>query len=223
MKYTADYQYAGRSDSNYPERGSWRYMTMLSAEFDGKAPTCYAMSMNDKHVHYFAYGSNMHPFRMRNRVPSALNIDIAYLENHSLCFHKRGWSDGSGKCNAFFAGSSDDSVIGVVYRLHESERHLLDRYEGVGNGYEIANVRVFSESREYAAFTYMAAESHIDEAISPYSWYKQYVVHGALYHKLPDPYIARIREVEAISDPDQDRAEKEFAVVRSFSESVLPG
>ena len=48
---------------------------------------------------YFAYGSNLHPERLRERVPSAESLGVARLEAHVLRFHKRG-RDGSGKCDA---------------------------------------------------------------------------------------------------------------------------
>ncbi len=167
------------------------------------------------YIYYFAYGSNMHPQRMKARVSSAVKVGIARLAQYSLCFHKRGWKDGSGKCNAYFTGNPGDKVIGVVYKILASEKEKLDTHEGVGNGYEIRTVDVCSESGTNAAFTYVASSSHIDDSLPPYSWYKEYVVHGARYNGLPESYIETITETSAVEDPDSLRAEKEFAVIRS--------
>ena len=50
-------------------------------------------------IKYFAYGSNLHPQRFQERVPSGKFLALAALTRHTLLFHKRG-QDGSSKCNA---------------------------------------------------------------------------------------------------------------------------
>jgi hypothetical protein len=156
---------------------------------------------------------------MTHRVPSARKIDIAHLSKHTICFHKRGWKDRSGKCNAFLTGSPYDGVLGVVYEILQSDKRTLDEREGLGNGYEVKDIQVCSESGEYTAFTYIANETHIDESLSPFTWYRDYVIHGALYHKLPEKYIDVLRAVKAIEDSDRARVEKESGVLRSLYSS----
>ncbi len=50
--------------------------------------------------------------------------------------------DGSGKCNAYYTGESSEGVIGVVYEIHASDKAALDSAEGLGSGYNEANVTV---------------------------------------------------------------------------------
>jgi len=172
--------------------------------------------MNNEYLTYFAYGSNMHPNRMKQRVPSAEAVGIARLGKYSVCFHKRGWKDGSGKCNAHFTGDPGDEVIGVIYKVLSSEKSMLDSCEGVGNGYEVRNITVLHDNDKRAVFTYIAEEMHIDDKLVPYSWYKLYVVHGARHHGLPESYILSLNSVRAIEDPDCDRSESELTVLKSL-------
>ncbi len=172
--------------------------------------------MNSEYHIYFAYGSNMHPQRMKKRVSSAEAVGIARLKKYSLCFNKRSWKDGSGKCNAFYTGNLCDEVIGVIYRILRSDKSVLDTYEGVGKGYDVHNINVLHDNKERAVFTYIAEEVHIDDMLVPYSWYKQYVVHGARHHGLPESYIQSLNSVQTIEDPDRFRAESELIVLRSL-------
>lgn len=91
---------------------------------------------------YFAYGSNMCSERLRARkILSATPICVAYLSNHSLRFHKRS-QDESGKGDASFTGSPEDSVWGVVFDIDQSEEPRLDAAEGLGQGYRKDEVMV---------------------------------------------------------------------------------
>jgi len=75
---------------------------------------------------YFAYGSNLHPPRLRERTPSARVRGKALLRGYRLKLHKRG-RDLSAKCDAARTGRREDLVRGVVYRIARGERRLLDR------------------------------------------------------------------------------------------------
>jgi hypothetical protein len=65
-------------------------------------------------IHYFAYGSNLHPVRLIERVPSANLVGVIGLSKHRLAFQKRS-KDGSSKCNLFQTGSASDLVYGAIY------------------------------------------------------------------------------------------------------------
>ena len=60
---------------------------------------------------------------------------------------------------------------------------------------------------------YVAASTHIDAKLVPYTWYKDMVVLGARYHRLPADYIAKIEAVVAVPDPRPDRAANRAAIV----------
>ena len=53
--------------------------------------------------------------------------------------------------------------------------------------------------------TYRAQDTHIDNALSPFTWYKELVLTGCRLHGFPDTYIRKIEAVEAVNDPDFER------------------
>ncbi|MBA2661713.1 MAG: gamma-glutamylcyclotransferase [Bradymonadaceae bacterium] len=152
---------------------------------------------------YFAYGSNMLSNRLRGRVPSARPIGPAELHGWSLRFHKRG-ADGSAKCNVVLEPGG--LVNGVLFEIAHAEKRRLDLAEGLGSGYEQATVSVTSLLGAVEGFLYVASASHIDEGLAPFDWYKDFVIYGALEHRLAIDYIGRLRAIEALSDPDVGRA-----------------
>ncbi|MBB3140504.1 gamma-glutamylcyclotransferase family protein [Halomonas organivorans] len=159
----------------------------------------------------FSYGSNMSVARLQDRVPSARFVAVATLEAHSLRFHKVS-KDGSGKCDAEETGNPEDQVIGVVYEISDVERPDLDRKEGLGSGYEAKEVEVTTDQGKLTVIMYFA--TRVDSALKPYAWYKKHVLVGARENGLPFEYIAQIEEVEAISDPDTTRHERELTIYR---------
>ncbi|MDX1604973.1 MAG: gamma-glutamylcyclotransferase family protein [Candidatus Competibacterales bacterium] len=155
-------------------------------------------------IHYFAYGSNLLPQRLRERVPSSRPLDTATLTGHVLRFHKCG-GDGSAKCNVLHTGRAEDRVFGVVYAMLAVEQPLLDRAEGLGAGYRRAGLTVRTATRSYRTFCYIAEPDYIDEALRPYSWYRRLVLDGARHHGLPADYVAALARVRARRDPNPER------------------
>ena len=168
---------------------------------------------------YFAYGSNLHPRRLGERVPSAVPIGVACLTAHTLRFHKRG-RDGSGKCDAWWTGAASDRVIGVVFRLAPVDVDRLDRIEGVGVGYDVSEVRVGLTDGDTTAFTYRATADAVDATLAPWEWYKALVLLGARHHRLPADYVERIEDVVARPDPDAARAAEHAALLARMEASA---
>lgn len=158
---------------------------------------------------YFAYGSNLLPRRLQARVPSARPRRTVQISGWSLRFHKRG-QDGSAKCNLLRTGVSADIAHGAVYEIAADERAHLDRAEGLGHGYELAWLELEELGR---VFLYCAAETHIDERLRPFTWYKDYVTAGARHHGFPAGYIASIRSIGAVHDPDPERHRQNLALL----------
>lgn len=156
---------------------------------------------------YFAYGSNLHPERLRRRVPSREALGTATLDGHTLTFTKRG-ADGSGKCAILPADDPQARVYGVLYRMAAEHRPSLDYAEGVhGGGYVAVTVEVMPLQGEAVdAFTYVPPDHFIDQALRPYDWYKAFVVHGARHHALPAQWLSQLDAVAAMADPDAQRA-----------------
>ena len=149
--------------------------------------------------------------RLLSRVPSAKIIGTAVLTHHELRFHKISNKDGSAKCDIFKTGEQSNLVIGVVFDIPELEKPLLDKAEGLGNGYEVKDVAVeLHDSIIIDAYTYYA--THIDPALRPFHWYKQHVLSGALEHGLPADYVRAIQAIESIDDPDDMRHQNELAI-----------
>lgn len=155
-------------------------------------------------LYYFAYGSNLHPERLRERVPSSRALAVAELDGHLLRFHKRG-RDGSGKCSILPSGRPQDRVFGVVYRMAAAEQANLDRAEGLGAGYRRVELTVRVDGKPWPVFSYRAQDSHIDDALLPFTWYRRLVLAGARHHGLPADYIDAIGTIAARPDPDTER------------------
>ncbi len=167
----------------------------------------------DDLLHYFAYGSNLHPARMRLRVPSARQLGCAVLTGHVLRFHKQSYKDGSAKCDAHYTGLSQDRVYGAVYRLAAAEKEALDRIEGPG--YEIAERVVIREGSQQAVFLYRARPEAIAADLQPFDWYHALVVEGARHHGLPPAYVKSLAAVPTRADPDTLRASRELAPLQA--------
>ena len=161
---------------------------------------------------YYSYGSNMSTPRLLKRTPSAKPVSIAYLNKHKLKFHKIS-KYGSGKCDIEFTNHPGDVVIGVLYEINPGEVSILDKIEGLGNGYGKKSVSVVIQNgKTVNAVTYYATK--IDDSLKPYHWYKEHVIRGAREHNLPGEYIKSIESVESIPDPDPDNHEKELLIYR---------
>lgn len=147
---------------------------------------------------YMAYGSNLHPVRLSLRLPESRFKGTATIDGRNLCFHKRS-RDESAKCNIT---RGDGSIHVALYELSGREKLKLGEIEGIGFGYveEMIEVPAFGE-----AFTYVATTSHIDDQRRPYTWYKELVLAGCEAHAFPDAYVAMIRKVATIDDPDRTR------------------
>ena len=168
---------------------------------------------------YFSYGSNMSSRRLRHRVPAANFVTTATLYGHDLRFHKRSL-DGSAKCDAYKTGDDTDSIIGVVFDLTESEKPILDTYEGLGHGYDKKIIEVETDSGHIIeAMTYYALI--IDPALKPYHWYKQHVLRGAMEHELPEEYTKHILGIDSLEDPDTSRHEREMAIYQDVDIQVI--
>lgn len=157
-----------------------------------------------RRLYYFAYGSNLHPLRLRARTPSYSVLGRAKLRGYRLRFHKRG-RDCSAKCDAWWTGRSGDVVQGVVYRIARGDRRNLDRAEDLGRGYDRVRVWVSMGGRQRLVFTYLARPEAIAEELQPFDWYLDYVLHGARHRGLPGRYLARVRRETSVRDPNSAR------------------
>ncbi len=162
-----------------------------------------------------AYGSNLHPIRLRKRCPNASLIGTTMLQGRGITFHKQSL-DGSGKCDVVKTENQNDTIFVAVYKIPLKEKSLLDRSEGLGNGYEQLEMDIKVEQIKMSAFLYVANHNAINKELLPYNWYKVMVILGAKYHKFPASYIDRITKIPAIIDQDNNRANKNWEIVREL-------
>lgn len=149
---------------------------------------------------YAAYGSNLHPFRLQQRTPSARLVGTGAIAHYTLRFHKRGYRDFSGKCNLI--QQREKTAYVAIYDIDKSEVPLLDDAEGAGAGYDRTRITVdgFGD-----CMIYLAASEHIDDSLLPFSWYKALVIAGCERLAFPSFYIKRIRAVADVRDLECDR------------------
>jgi gamma-glutamylcyclotransferase (GGCT)/AIG2-like uncharacterized protein YtfP len=163
-----------------------------------------------KTLHYLAYGSNLHPRRLQQRVPSARVIGTVGLMGWQLKLHKRG-QDASAKCNIIQTGKTADVVYGAVYEMLASEKAALDRAEGLNTGYRLAQIDLAEVG---AVFFYVAENDYIDKHLLPFAWYKELVIGGMRFHAFPETYLAQVANVKVIMDVDKLRHQRNMAILR---------
>lgn len=155
---------------------------------------------------YAAYGSNLHPRRLRERIKSATLRGTSFLHKYTLQFHKRG-QDLSAKCGFSDCGQG---MHVAVYEIDDADRGILDGIEGVGKGYDVDEISVPGFGK---CFTYVAARTHIDDLLRPFDWYHEMVLLGCLTHAFPAAYCERIAAVPVIEDPDPIRRNRNWRTV----------
>lgn len=160
---------------------------------------------------YYAYGSNLHPQRLKARIPTSRLLGAVVLPGYRLAFHKRG-GDGSAKCNAFYTGDSDHLLPGALFQMSAQEKPVLDEIEGAG--YRVETIAVELLGEQHQAFVYLAETDYIDDSLKPFHWYKDFVHLGAQYHGFPAQHIELIDAVESVADHDSERHLRNELVLR---------
>jgi gamma-glutamylcyclotransferase (GGCT)/AIG2-like uncharacterized protein YtfP len=83
--------------------------------------------VNQKTMHYFAYGSNLSHAQMKRRCPSSVFVDIARLDNYKLIFC--GFSERWNSAGANIIPHESSVVWGALYSLNEADQLMLDSIE----------------------------------------------------------------------------------------------
>ena len=159
---------------------------------------------------YFAYGSNMLTKRLRKRCPGAVPIEHAYAADWTIEFSKPS-TDCSGK--ATLIRKTGSRIPGMLFKIPEAEVCCLDKYEGVGKGYERCNtfsVRLAEGNKSVQVATYIATRTKPDRI--PYDWYLALVIAGAREHIPDEDHHAMLHQVVYKPDPCRDRQERRRAI-----------
>jgi gamma-glutamylcyclotransferase (GGCT)/AIG2-like uncharacterized protein YtfP len=163
-------------------------------------------------IQYFAYGSNMLTARLQARCASAQARSVVRVDDYKLSFFKKG-RDGSGK--AMTSKSAGGRVFGVVFDLDESDLASLDRFEGVGQGYDRVGdftAHNLDTGKPLDAVTYIANPDFIVSDLKPYDWYLNLVIAGARHHALPSDYAMALTATPSTADPEPDRPWRQEAL-----------
>ncbi|MEF8793160.1 gamma-glutamylcyclotransferase family protein [Thiohalorhabdus sp.] len=167
-------------------------------------------------LHYLAFGSNLHPFRLGERVPSARLLGRVELTGYRLAFHKLG-ADGSGKGNLVHTGRESDIAVGALFEMAGDEKPKLDAVEGAG--YRDDTLAIHFKGKPYDAFVYIGEAPYIDPDLRPYDWYRDLSWHGARFNGASSPYLAQIAAVEAAEDSDPERRQRNRALVERIQKA----
>lgn len=161
----------------------------------------------------FAYGSNMNLNRLLQRVvPSAVKVSNAFLPGFKLICKKVS-KDSSAKANIVKTNISGELVWGVLFNIDSKEKHLLDKAEGLGMGYNEDTLTFFDETNNsYAAQIYNADSNSIDNTLLPYDWHKEFIVTGGIQNKLPADYISQLQSIPCVPDPDEKRRLENYSI-----------
>ncbi len=154
-------------------------------------------------VLYFAYGSNLDWPQMQRRCPSAEFVCVAELKNHRLGFTR--WSPSANRrCGvADVLPDNDQSVWGVVYRMHADEFIALDAIEGYdpqrqveAGAYSRKETVVWESGNNGDTRTVELYQVHNPTQTYPTSAvYKAHLVRGAHHWRLPVAYIAFLEAI----------------------------
>jgi hypothetical protein len=158
-------------------------------------------------VNYFAYGSNLHPYRLKARISLTDQFHIAKLEGATLTFNKPA-DDGSAKANIRFTDNTDSIVYGVLYELPKDAWGEIRKLEVEKFGYKDINIEVITNSEKIAARTFFYDGVYCTHKVKPYTWYLNLILAGAKYHKFPKAYIKAIEDNITIVDINESRTKK---------------
>jgi gamma-glutamylcyclotransferase len=157
----------------------------------------------------FVYGSNMCSGRFRAYGLEPVGRGrAALLDRYSLDFSKLS-KDGSGK--ATVSPRDGHHVWGVLYEVDDTDLARLDKGEGTGYKRSKVTVRT-ADGIPVEAWVYIATKPITTHELRPYTWYKRFLVEGAQEHLIPPEYITRLREIDAMIDPDSKRHGEKWAL-----------
>ncbi len=142
---------------------------------------------------YFAYGSNLNWNQIKGRCPSTEFFAVAKLKGHRLAFTRKSERRGGGSADA--VPEPGCSVWGIIYRMDENEITALDEAEDyvpgrAQNGYTRQQCYVYADGNEEKPILVSLYFAEKQESPPlPSAAYKQLIVEGAKYWRLPQEYI----------------------------------
>jgi len=149
--------------------------------------------VSERSVPYFAYGSNLSTAVLRERCPSARQIDIGRVDGHRIGFTRRSIKRGGGVADLVPAATR--AVWGALFELSDDDLAALDRCEGVPRAYRRDLWEIVRPNRSpSSAWVYVVTEKQTE--LQPSYGYWRLIVEGAREAGLPHDYV---EELEALS------------------------
>lgn len=173
--------------------------------------------------YYFAYGSNMNGQQLRARGVKPLSATVAKLLDYKIAFHgyEKKW-DGALET---VVAAPEHEVWGVMYKLTLSDGDILDswqdvRLDGTGAYFLFPSAVIDREGAKHPVLLYK--KDILGVPLMPSREYLDFIVQGALEHRLPEHYIGELRAIEsktaAFEVPVPDKSGSRFPLMSSCSE-----
>ena len=89
-------------------------------------------------------------------------------------------------------------VWGVIFDISEDQKSILDKFEGLGWGYDELKLLVINDlGEEVDCVCYISRDDkYLDGGLKPHGWYKDFCLVGAREHSIPEDYILTIESVD---------------------------
>ncbi len=147
--------------------------------------------------HYFAYGSNMNPQRVRVRGLALSGIRPARLQHMRLVFDKVSRNHPHA-AHANIVYAPGEWVEGVLYRLRSADEILkMDPFERAPVNYGRDAVQVTSEGRRIPAWTYFANPAVRRDGFLPSRAYLDHLLAGRDY--LTTGYLQWLQGLDCVT------------------------
>lgn len=154
--------------------------------------------------HYFAYGSNMNPERVRHRKMPFRGHAGGVLADYRLAFNKRSVKY-RGAASANVIAAPGDRVEGVLYELaHPTQIEFMDPFEGYPVRYTRLSLPIACGDTSIDAWVYIANESFVVEGLKPARWYLGHLLCGRDF--LSEAYYDQLALVECLPDSEVEPA-----------------
>ncbi|MGB7951566.1 MAG: gamma-glutamylcyclotransferase family protein [Candidatus Binatia bacterium] len=147
-------------------------------------------------MYYFAYGSNMDWPQMQRRCPSSKFICVARLADYEFAIARHSRLRQCGTANIFAHRGSE--VWGIVYDVADQDLVILDSFE---DGYRRETVLVHSAAgaeNPIEVIVYIADKE--EQVPLPNREYKQLIIQGARYWKVPELYCLMLEQIQAATE-----------------------
>lgn len=150
---------------------------------------------------YFAYGSNMNPARVAERIGRTRRALSGVLPDHALRFDKA--SRVAGIAHANVVPVSGDRVEGALFELETPDQiRLMDPFEGYPREYGRHRLPVVTHEGYIEAWVYIAAPGTTAGSLKPAWEYLAHLLEGEPF--LTPEYFARLARVETVSGLDKN-------------------